>query len=70
MRRPSRGSPRSFGKNSNKGRMKLDSSYWIYRVMKEMGWTVDELKACPIPTFKMIIHWISKEDEQGANSMK
>lgn len=55
------------GSNSGSRKMKTDDSYSVYRVMKEMGWTLEELKQCPIPTFYLIVKWINKEDEHQSN---
>jgi hypothetical protein len=55
-------------KGNKQKKIKVDLSYYLYRVMKEMGWTIEELKNCPIPTFFLIIKWIQKEDE--ANEWK
>lgn len=39
-------------------------SYAIYKVIKATGWTIEELKKCPIPTFWLILRYAQEEEEQ------
>lgn len=46
---------------------KVDISYLIFRVIRETGWTVEELRKCPIPTFWLIVRELHKEDEANGS---
>jgi hypothetical protein len=50
--------PKSKGKTR-----RVDSSYWLARVILETGWTVDELRKCPIPLYELLVYEIMKKDE-------
>lgn len=36
----------------------------LYIIMKEFGYTIEELKSLPIPTFQFIIKMLNKEAEE------
>jgi len=36
----------------------------LYIIMKEFGYTLEELKSLPIPTFQFIIKMLNKEAEE------
>ena len=46
-----------FGKNSEEDNL-IET---FYVIMKEFGYTLEELKAIPIPTFKFLIKIMNKE---------
>lgn len=41
----------------------------IYIVMKEFGYTLDQVKELPIPTFKFLIKMIQKENKKNKKAM-
>jgi len=49
--------------NLQKKSKKKPLSYAIYKVIKATGWTIEELKKCPIPTFWLILRYAQEEEE-------
>lgn len=42
----------------------------FYILMREFGWTIEELKKLPIPTMQFLIKMINKKNERESKSMK
>ena len=42
----------------------------LYVIMKEFGYTLNEIKEMPIPTFTYLIKMMNKESEQNKRGMK
>ncbi len=42
----------------------------MYVVMKEFGYTIQELSMMPLPTFYFLLHFLAKEAEKNSKPIK
>jgi len=42
----------------------------LYIIMKEFGYTIEEVRSLPIPTFKYLIHLMIEESKDYNKSLK
>lgn len=42
----------------------------LVNIMKEMGWTLEQLKNIPIPTYQVILEVLQKQDKEMKQRMK
>ena len=49
----------------NKGRTEEDEIvHTLYVIMREFGYTLDELKSLPLPTFRILLREMNKENKE------
>jgi len=68
MRRPSRPSLPSKNKHKPKQK-KVTMSWWITRIMLETGWTLQQVKQCPIPLFYAMMEQVQEKNKEKSESL-
>lgn len=58
---------RVFGRDSDSEEKLVET---LYVIMKEFGYTLEEMKKMSIPTFKYLIHFLNKEAQANEKAMR
>lgn len=62
MRHPKKSFPNLKNKGIKKKSVSL--SYWIMKIILETGWTIEEVKKCPIPLFWALVDVIQEREKE------